>query len=699
MKKKLIGVTIILLLHNILLAQVKAVADSSAILNEVVVTAFEQTRVINCGTIVKVISNNSADRNNKTSLVNSFNSITGVRMEERSPGSYRINIRGSSLRSPFGVRNVKVYWNNIPVTDPGGSTYFNQFAFNNFSSIEIFKGPAGSMYGAGTGGLLLMRSFENFVKPAVNIEYITGSYGLQNILTSVSFGEKYGHSMLTAAHNESNGYRDHTKSRRDNLSFVSQIKISDKQQLTASILYNNLFYQTPGGLTLAEFTANAKQARPAAGAFPSAAAAMAAIYQQNFLAGFSNQYTFTNSFKNTTTVYGAFAQIKNPTFRNYERRNEPSFGGRTSFVYEKKINDTKIQLVTGAELQQGFFNTQVAKNKNGNADTLQTNDDICYSSYSIFAQADFDIKDNWKITAGASINKSKVDFTRLSTYPVIQQGRTYKNELSPRIAIQKKIKNSNAVFASVSKGFSPPTIAELLPSTGVISTFLEAEEGINYELGVKFSLLKNKLQLEATGFYFKLNNALVARKDSANADYFVNAGNTNQKGIEISTRYSAFFKNKILDYITVRSAYTFNNFKYGDFKKAANDFSGKYLPSVPKKTISILTDVQLKKGGYFNFTYYYAGKIFLEDANEISVAAYHLLGGRAGCRLPFKTKTKINFYVGVDNLLNETYSLGNDINAAAGRNYNAAPARNYYTGISFQWQFTVKKDGGRIGAL
>ena len=43
----------------------------------------------------------------------------------------------------------------------------------------------------------------------------------------------------------------------------------------------------------------------------------------------------------------------------------------------------------------------------------------------------------------------------------------------------------------------------------MISTSLEAEEGYNYEIGGKWSLLKNKLQVEATGFYFKLDNALV----------------------------------------------------------------------------------------------------------------------------------------------------------------------------------------------
>ncbi|MEO6540065.1 MAG: TonB-dependent receptor, partial [Ferruginibacter sp.] len=466
MKKVAQCLAILLLLQQISFAQETTVTDSSKILNEVLITAFEQNRVISFGTIVKVLNKTNTDRYNKTSLVHAFNSIAGVRMEERSPGSYRINIRGSSLRSPFGVRNVKAYWNDIPVTDPGGNTYFNQFAVNDFSSIEMVKGPAGSMYGAGTGGLLLMHSFENAWQPALNLEYVTGSYGLQNILSSVGFGEKNSRSLITYAHTESDGYRNHTKSKRDNMSFSAQFKISEKQQLNAGILYNDLFYETPGGLTAAEFKADPKQARPAAGGFPGADGAKAAIYQKNVLTGINHQYNFTAGFKNSTTLFGSFAQILNPTFRNYERRNEPGFGGRTSFIYEKKINEFKIQFVTGAELQKGFFNTQVSKNKNGNADTLQTNDDIEYFTGSIFAQGDLNIKNNWIITAGASINRSKVDFTRLSKYPVVHQGRTYKNEISPRLALQKKLKNS-AIFASISKGFSPPAIAELLPSTGV----------------------------------------------------------------------------------------------------------------------------------------------------------------------------------------------------------------------------------------
>lgn len=682
MKKLLPHLIFALLFSQFAIAQQNPTIDSTTILEEITVTAFGQNSPVSCGTIVKVISSNNADRYNKTSLVNSFNSIAGVRMEERSPGSYRINLRGSSLRSPFGVRNVKTYWNEIPVTDAGGNTYFNQFAFNNFSFIEIIKGPAGSLYGAGTGGAILMHSFSNSWKPAASLEYITGSYGLQNILTSLKFGNKNNKSLLTYAHNQSDGYRNNSSTKKDNLSFVTQFKISEKQQISTSLLYNHLFYETPGGLNKTEFLNNPRLSRPAVGAFPSAAAAKAAIDQQNLTVGFTNQYNFTTAFKNTTTIYGNYNQIKNPTFRNYERRSEPGYGGRTSFVYENKINTTKLQIVAGAETQYGFFNTQVAKNKNGRPDTLQTNDDVKYATSSFFAQANIEFVDGWIVTTGLSLNKSKVDFTRLSSFPVLSQSRSYKNEFSPRLALQKKFGNTTALFASISKGFSPPTVSELLPSTGVISTDLEAEQGTNYEVGTKVGLFNNRLRLDATAFYFKLNNALVSRRDNSNADFFVNAGNTKQQGIETTADYLFYFKNSILENVQLNAAYTLNYFKYGDYKKGSTDFSGKTLPGVPKHTISVLADVSFAKNIYFNSTYLFSSKLFLDDANTAAADAYHLLGCRIGWKPSIKTKTALNFYTGVDNLLNERYSLGNDLNAAGGRYYNAAATRNYYVGIS-----------------
>lgn len=671
----------------------QTVIDTTKTLDSVVISAFAQRQSVPVTSLCCALPVKVAEFSSKTSLVNGLNAVAGVRMEERSPGSYRINIRGSSLRSPFGVRNIKVYWNDIPVTDPGGNTYFNQFAWNNFSEIYIHKGPAGSMYGAGTGGLILLNSTEGGWQPGITTEYITGTYNLQNIFLSGRLGKKESKTILSYAHNQTNGYRIQTKMRRDNFSWVSQIE-RNRYQLTASLLFTDLYYQTPGALTLAEYNNNPKNARPAGGNFPSAVNAKAAIYQKNFLAGFTNLFRISSRLKNTTTLYGAFAQIKNPAIRNYERRIEPSFGGRTIFNYRQRLNiimnDVWIDATAGAEVQQGYFNTQVSKNKNGNPDTLQTNDDINNNSFSYFAQLVTEINSNWYITTGISANRTKVEITRRNIYPVFPQSRTYKNEIIPRLSIKKNLKHLDFLI-SASKGFSPPTIAEVLPSTGVISTSLEAEYGWNYELTAKAYLLKRKLTLEFTGFYFNLKNALVQRRDTSGADYFVNAGDSKQKGIEFHADYNGYIGGDIFRNFTIRCDVMLNNFHYGSFKKGADDFSGKKLPSVPSSVLSLLGDIYLKNGIYFRTSYYGSSSIYLNDANTAKAEPYHLLGMQLGWKKKIKKQYELNIFTGADNLLDETFSLGNDINAAAGRFYNAAPKRNYYAGLSLHWIKTKVK--------
>src|SRR5207253_1560221 len=116
-------------------------------LDSVTVTAFNlQSRWQDAPAAMSVITLRQLQLLNNTSLVPVLNTVPGVRMEERSPGSYRLSIRGSLLRSPFGVRNVKVYWTDIPLTDAGGNTYLQLVDISQVQSLEIIKGPASSLY-------------------------------------------------------------------------------------------------------------------------------------------------------------------------------------------------------------------------------------------------------------------------------------------------------------------------------------------------------------------------------------------------------------------------------------------------------------------------------------------------------------------------------------------------------------------------
>ena len=98
-------------------AQDSEKTDSALVLENIIVKAYENnTRLIDVPAPISIVTNSDFYRYNNTSIIDGLNTKPGVRMEQRSSGSYRLSIRGSSLRSPFGVRNVKVYYNGIPFT-------------------------------------------------------------------------------------------------------------------------------------------------------------------------------------------------------------------------------------------------------------------------------------------------------------------------------------------------------------------------------------------------------------------------------------------------------------------------------------------------------------------------------------------------------------------------------------------------------
>ena len=661
--------------------------EDTTTLGEVVIKAYEQNRkLIEVAAPVSYVGQRQLNLFSSMSILPAVNITPGVRMEERSPGSYRLNIRGSSLRSPFGVRDVKIYLNEIPLTDPGGNTYLNQLSFYNFNSIEIIKGPASSLYGAGTGGAVLIHTLPDIWQRGISVNYMFGSFATNSVNVNVRTGKADYKNSFSYSHQSSDGYRAQTKIRKDVAIWESLLKASEKQSLHAFMSYSDFFYQTPGALTLAQYNADPKQARPPAGSQPGAVQNKAAIYQKIFIAGFSNEYQFNSYLQNTTSVYGCYTDFVNPGIRVYEFRKEPHFGGRTVFTYKKQLGETNLQLNIGSEAQKGFFNTKDFGNKQGAADSIQLDNNINIWQYMIFAQVDLKLPQGWTVTAGASFNKSSVEFINLLSRPSTTQQRAFENKLPPHLAVLKRITNNMAIYGSIARGFSTPTVSEMLRSDGLFGTNLQPQDGIDYEIGVRGSVFNNKLYFDLNAFIFHLKNTIVQRIDTAGVFYYVNAGSTNQKGVEGFVSYD--ISNNPRHFIAsskIWTSYTLHDFHYKSFKQVNTDFSSKELPGVPKQTVVIGINVTSRPGVYFNATYNYSDPTALNDANTAYASSYNLLAARLGFRKNFHEKFSIEIFVGGDNLFDVRYSLGNDINAAAGRYFNAAPGRNFYGGVSLRF--------------
>lgn len=642
-------------------------------LQEVVVKAFEQNRKLkDIPAAVNYVSPQAMDRFSPSSLVAAINTTPGIRMEERSPGSYRFNIRGSALRSPFGVRNVKIYYNDLPFTDPGGQSYLNQLGFYNFHSVEIIKGPGSSLYGAGTGGVMLIESLEEKATPSATLAYTAGSYGMQNMVGSLTTSTDKVSTRTTLQRFLSDGYRNQSELKRTVLSWNGLFQIDKKRQLKTSFLYSDLSYETPGALTLAEYKANPKAARPGA------EAAKAAIYQKMFIAGASYTQQLSSWLVNKSSLYGAFTELRNPNLRAYDRSSEPHVGGRSVFIVEEPVGTARLKINAGAEWQQGFAAASSYKNVSGKADSLRFYDDINNRQSFVFAQASIDVA-NWLFTAGASYNQLHLKTQRFTPRALGEQTRKFDNELAPRFSVLKKIDNIT-LYSSVAKGFSPPTTSELLPTGGNINLDLEPEHGVNYDLGVRATFF-NKLYVDVNGFVYSLRNTIVQRRDALGGDFYVNAGKTKQHGIETYLSYPLFTTNRFVSRSLFWLSHTWHNFHYKEFEKLTDDFSGRQMPGEAPHSLSAGIDFETTNGLSAHLTYTYSDKVPLNDANTAFANSYNLMALKLGYEKAFKL-IRCKLFAGIENLFDEDYSLGNDINGFGGRYYNAAPGRSYFGGIS-----------------
>ena len=290
----------LLLLVN---ATVFAQTDTAKRLNEVNVKGYYNPQpLLRALGAVSLLDSNQIKNQPTNSLVSLVNTAPGVRMEERSPGSYRLSLRGSLLRSPFGIRNVKIYIDDFPLTDAGGNTYLNSLDMAGIGSLEIYKGPEASIFGANTGGALLINSvLKN--KNELSLSTTAGSYGLFHQTASINQNFDNYSFNLTGGYQQSDGYRENSALKRRYIQTSQAWDYSVKGKLKALIFYSDLEYQTPGGLTAAQFAANPQAARPATPTLPGAITQKAGIYNKTFFAGLSNTYALNQHFNHVIALF------------------------------------------------------------------------------------------------------------------------------------------------------------------------------------------------------------------------------------------------------------------------------------------------------------------------------------------------------------------------------------------------------------
>ena len=644
------------------------------LLKEVAVKGFTSDReLVDHSAAISTLMPQNLEQLSVQDPVMAWNSLPGVILEQRAIGSYRINIRGSAMRAPFGVRDVKVYWNNIPFTEANGTTALNTLSLLQMRSFQVIKGPAGSMYGAGLGGVVhLATPYQNLSKLELGLS--AGSFGARQFSLQGAFGET--HYAIT--HDQSSGYRDHNALNRQVYQLSHRFHWNDDHQLKVHALLSDLKYEIPGGLTEEQYQNDPIQARAGS------ADQNSSIDQQNLLIGLDYESFISSQLSQATQLGFSYVDFENPFILDYKADENREWSLRSQWTYTHNLNALEFRWDAGLEWQLADNTAANYGNVMGMKDTLNFKDELRIDRKTFFLQSDINWQ-KWTATLGLSSNLLLYEIDRLYDANASPSflSKTFNNELIPRFSLRYNWSRRASTFFSVSEGFSSPTLDEIRTNEGSINEQLEAERGISYELG--YTLQQEKIQLQSSLFRSQLKETITTYTNADGVVLFQNSGETEQWGFELALD-NLWLKNlnaQLLNEISTRSSLHYYDFTFVDYQKRDNDYSGNQIPGVPMSRLSQVLSVGLFKHFHLNAQYIFQDKVYLNDANTIQANPFHLLNFYLNYEIPIR-KTVLGIQFSIENVANISYSLGNDLNPFGGRYYQPAPARNWHIGLTWK---------------
>jgi iron complex outermembrane recepter protein len=628
-------------------------------------------------------------QNNETSIAPVLNTVPGVLMHSGALNTNRITIRGIGNRNLFGTAKIKAFLDGIPLTNGSGETVIEDIDLSVVDAVTVYKGPASSIYGAGLGGMISLRVPDNVYKNgnAVSLKSTGGSYGLGRQVLNFSRAT-YNKSLLNININSthSDGYRQNSEYNRQAASAFGKFKISDTEEINMLVNYTFLKSKIPSSLDSMDYVDN-----PESAAFIWARARGSETTEKIF-AGVSYEASFGKHFRQVSNVHGIFRNSYEKRPFNILRENSMILGARTEWIYQNsKLYDflTNFEFHLGAELFNENYDWQTY-----NTDGQGSRDEIISDNHeeryytNVFAQIEADIDFNTSITLGINRNFTRYSFTDYYKNNGNQGSyRAFPDIWSPFFNIGLRLselfswRDDLALSATVSHGFSPPTVEESYLASGQINPDLLPEQGWNYELGVRGSFKKDFIY-SISLYTMQIKDLLVAQRTGFDEYIGVNAGKTSHNGIEVALNYNINFKSH---HLVPFLNYTYADYTFKNFIDEDEDYSGNKLTGTAPHLLN--TGIKWASNKlYGNLIYRYVDAMPMRDDNSIYSDAYQLVDCKLGYKFSIHKKWQFDVFAGINNLFNEKYASMILINAgsfggSAPRYYYPGLPRNFYAGI------------------
>jgi iron complex outermembrane recepter protein len=672
-------------------------------LSEVTVIGFENNRSLLRSTgSIALAGARDFERADKSSLAQMINQIPGV--QARGSNILRpatIAIRGMGARGPGQTGRIKIYLNDLMLTNADGTNAWEDIDPYTIGSVEVIKGPGSSIYGASVGGVLNINTQKSsFQENSMESFTMIGSFNTVRFGSTYRFGNEKYNLMATVGTQSTDGFREHSQEQRDFATLLGTFNTSE--QTTTTIFFNRNRYasRAPGSLTPEQVADNPRQALPLA-------------VQNNAgrdisftRIGISNDWEIGEKWRNVTSLTTAFSDLDHSINFLYIYQWTQNAGARTRFIHENTLFGKKVFFTLGGEYQVGVVRTNFYGIANARPNGMIIGDrEAKVNNGILFGQMEFEASDKLLITLGASSNFYQYGNLELTLPEAERQQRKFDPFFAPRVAFNYLPFENIAFHGNISRGFTPPATGDINRPDGTINLDLKPESALNFEIGSRGRIINGYLEFDVSLYRINLTDEILTRTPEIGFAIRENAGQTAYTGAEIYLR-SNLIKGKkgFFTSISPSLSYTYQETVFTDFVESiavggniiTTDLEGRRVPgNAPHRIFSNL-ELLTRHGLYAFLNLEWVDTTPINNNNDLFNNAFTFLGSKLGWRGKIGNRFEMNIYGGGNNLLDQIYSDAPALNPnpiPAGPSAGQVPflnlnwGRNFYGGMDVKFFF------------
>ena len=272
--------------------------------------------------------------------------VPGVSIKQgNGPRDMGVSIRGSNARNGFGVRNIVVFEDGFPVTQPDGLSRTDLTDPHAYGGVDVWRGPSSALFGNyATGGAINFRTRAGGEINGFEYGVDVGSFGYVNNFLALGEKTRFFEYALFASDVRSTGHLDYNGFNTQTVNLAASFTPSSSDKFTFKFIHNAVDTQLSTRLSLNQFFTNPFQTGCATNANLAPA-------------GCGTVSVFNNGFNGTkSNLTAAQAGLNRLDYRTIAGvRWEHKVDDATRWQLQAVVDDRDINQPTGATSAVGDF--------------------------------------------------------------------------------------------------------------------------------------------------------------------------------------------------------------------------------------------------------------------------------------------------------------------------------------------------------